>query len=220
MPFEDVLKMACDFLDERGHPGLEGAVNVVRISGRLPEDVQLRRSFGTMDDRAAAEVLADHIVLAELRRRVRPGAAKLLSHAPHLVDTWALCEVLRRLGFPSHNMVAKYGVLPGHGEVFYVELESGSLSFLACSARLEGRTASAEEAFRGWDSLWRDIEEAGEDDLSILLARSAMGEMSRVVALVVELSARGFVIPAALKREGVLSLLAPSPTILSRGGVS
>lgn len=220
MAFEDILRIACDLLDERGHPGLEGAVNVVRMSGFMPGDVQLRRSIGTMDDLASAMVLADHIIMADLRRRVRPAAARLLSHPPHLVDTWSLCEVLRRLGFRSQDMTAKYGALPGQGEVFYVELLVGDLSFLACSARLEGRTASAEQAFRGWDDLWRDVEEAGEDDLSILLARSAMGEMSRVVALVVELSARGFKIPATAQREGILSLLAPPPTVLSQGGLA
>lgn len=150
---------------------------------------------------ATAMVLADGMELVELRKRVRPGVSTLMRHPQHLVDAWAMCEVLRRLGFPSGDVAVCWGAVVGQGDdVVFAHVTSGGVKMKICIARFPAHSAAS--ALAGWEDLWADVVAAGEDDLSVLLARSSMGDLPRVVSLVAELARQGIDIPGAPGKNG------------------
>lgn len=216
MALNDVLELAKEILVERKMSSLVPLVDSLRGHGTLPESVMQRRSFDVDDDLATAMVLADGLELVELRKRVRPGISGLMRHPKHLVDAWALCETLRRLGFRSEEMSVGWGPVVGSGDdVLHAVVSHGGVKMVICVSRVSAD--SPKEALAGWEELWEDVVKSGEDDLAILLARSSMGELPRVVALVAELARQGIGIPSSAGR-GPLTLLAGPAVSLSKGG--
>ncbi len=217
MPLDEVLDIAKAILTERKMVSTLPLVEGLRANGVFPESVIQRRSFDVDDDLATAIVLADGIELVELRKRVRPGVTNLMRHPKHLVDAWATCEVLRRLGFRSEDTAVSWGTVTGQGDdVLFAVVTSGGVKMVICIAKVPADSPQA--ALAGWEDLWKDVVEAGEDDLAILLARSAMGELPRVVALIAELARQGIGIPAAPGRKGPLTLLVGPAVNLTQGG--
>lgn len=214
-----VLDLAKDILTERNTGVPLAVIEGFRPYRALPEHVLQRRSFGVDDDLATALVLADCAELVELRKRVRPGVSNLMRHPKHLVDAWAMCETLRRLGFPNEAVAIGWGSVGGQGDdVLFANVTSGGVKMTVCIARFSAD--SAVEALKGWEELWQDVINAGEDELAVLLARSAMGEYPKLVALVAELARQGIGIPAAPGRRGPLTLMAGPAVNLTQGGES
>lgn len=217
MPFNEVLDLAKQLLTERKCTAPLEMVEALRAHGSLPESVEKRRSFDVDDDLATALVLADGMELVELRKRVRPGMGDLERHPRHLISAWAMCETLRRLGFPSEAVAVSWGPVTGQGDdVVFANIMSKGVTMTVCIARHPA--ASAAEALAGWEELWADVVSSGEDDLAVLLARSPMGEYSRVVALVAELARQGIGIPAAPGSRAPLTLLVGPAVNLTQGG--
>ncbi len=217
MAIKEVLDLAKEILTERRMQSSLPLVEGLREHEVLPDSVLKRRSFEVDDDLATALVLADGMELTELRRRVRPGAEKLLSHPPHLVEAWATCETLRRLGFRTELTAVSWGPVPGQGDdIVHVVVGDGRISIVLCVARFPAK--SHEEALGGWDDLWKDVSVAGEDDLAILLARTNVGQYPRLVALVAELCRQGMGIPAAPGLRGPLTLVENPLANLTQGG--
>jgi hypothetical protein len=216
---DQILDLAKEILADRGMGQAIPSVEALRPHGVLPQSVIHRRSFGADDDLAAAMVLADGVELVELRKRVRPGVSNLARHPRHLLDAWSMCETLRRLGFPSGDVAIGWGPVIGQGDdVVFANLTSGGVKMTICITRFPSDSASA--ALAGWEDLWNDVASSGEDDLSILLARSVMGEMPRIVSLVAELARQGIGIPSAPGKSGPLTLLVGPAVSLSQGGSS
>lgn len=181
----------------------------------LPGTVLERRSFGLDDDMATALVLADQVELEELRRRV--GKGSVLHHPSHLLDAWGLCETLRRLGFEPGQISVGWGSVTGQGDnVVYAHIKTDTVGMTVCVSRLEAD--SAEEALQGWEDLWKDVMLAGEDELTVALSRSAMGDYRRVVALVAEISRHGIKLPGVRLNQESLTMLAGPIARLAPGG--
>lgn len=210
MTFEDIIVRTAEELDRRGRPNLKEKLGQYVMAEAMPESVILRRSTGVDDDLAAATVLADQLELEDLRKRVSVGLQRLSRHPKHLVEAWAMCETLRRLGFPIESMAVHYGDVEGYGDgMIYIRLQrrDKAATMSVCVAKEPG-FETREQALAGWDDMWKDIIDAGEDDLSVLLARSTAGDYRRLVALVAELARQGFGIPVAEGARGPLTLLA------------
>jgi hypothetical protein len=219
MPFDEILDLAKSLLAGRRTGVPVAPIESLRPDGVLPESVVMRRSFGVNDDLAAANVLADGVELVELRKRVGHGVASLFQHPRHLVDAWAMCETLRRLGFSSDDVAIGWGSVTGHGDnIVYAALTSGQVRMIVCVTRFDADNAV--KALEGWTELWEDVVKAGEDDLSVLLSRSSLGEYSRLVALIAEIARQGIGIPAAPGVHGPLTLLAGPSVSLTQGGTS
>jgi len=217
MPIDEVIDLAKEILREKGIPGSDALCEGLRGHGVLPDSVGKRRSFDVDDDLATALVLADGIELVELRKKVSPGVRDLTKHKQHLVDAWATCEILRRLGFRNDEMAVSWGPVPGQGdEVLFAVVTSRGIRMVIGISIVPA--ASQEEALSGWKELWEDVVAAGEDDLSVLLSRSAMGETVRVVALASELARQGLGIPNYPALERPLTILAGPAVSLAQGG--
>jgi hypothetical protein len=217
MALDQILDLTKEILTERKMASVLPLVEGLRMHGTLPESVIQRRSFDVDDDLATAMVLADGMELVELRKRVGAGVADLMRHPKHLVDAWATCEILRRLGFRSEETAVSWGPVTGQGDdILFAVVTSGGVKMVICIAKVPSDSPQA--ALAGWEDLWKDVVEAGEDDLAILLARSSMGELPRVVALIAELARQGLGIPAAPGRKGPLTLLVGPAVNLSQGG--
>ncbi len=208
MAFKEIVEIAEALLDERGYGEESPVVRVVGRSGIIPASVRVRRSFGVNDDTATAEVLADQVELAELRSRVSKGLRNLSRHPRHLVESWAMVETLRRMGFEEKNMQLGYGLIPGGEKALYVLVRSGGSDFMAGTAPYEAK--SLKEAFAGWEALWEDVMAAGEDELAVLYARSSMGNLTRCLTLATELGKRGMKPPALMDKDEALLELARS----------
>ncbi len=217
MPFNEVLDLAKQLLTERKCTAPLEMVEGLRAHGSLPESVEKRRSFGVDDDLATALVLADGMELVELRKRVRTGTGDLERHPRHLIAAWAMCETLRRLGFPNEAVAVSWGPVVSQGDdMLFVRVMSKGVAMIICISRHPA--ASAAEALSGWEELWADVVAAGEDDLTVLLARSFIGDYSKIVSLVAELARQGIEIPAAPGHQAPLTLLAGPIASLTRGG--
>ncbi len=212
MPFDDILDKAKNVLTARKTGIPLDHVEAFRKSGSLPASVLFCRAIGVDDDTATAAVLADHVELDSLRKRVHPGISGLLAHPPHLIEAWAVCEVLRSLGFDmAADVYVGWGSVKGQGDdVVYVVLQSGGLDMKICTSRFAAD--SKEEALAGWGSLIESLMSAGDDEIGILYSRSRMGNALHVVALAAELVRLGFKIRGA----GPLATLAGP--LLSSGG--
>lgn len=216
---DQVIDLAKEILADRGMGQAIPSVEALRPHGVLPQSVVQRRSFGVDDDLATAMVLADGVELVELRKRVRPGVSNLMRHPQHLLNAWAMCEVLRRLGFPSDEVAIGWGPIVSQGDdIVFANVTSGGVKMTICIARFPADSAAS--ALAGWEDLWKDVVASGEDDLSVLLARSTMGELPQVVGLIAELARQGIGIPAAPGRRGPLTLLVGPAVNLTRGGTS
>lgn len=115
MALDQILDLTKEILTERKMVPILPLVEGLRIHGALPESVVQRRSFDVNDDLATALVLADGMELVELRKRVGTGVADLMRHPRHLVDAWAMCEILRRLGFRNEDTAVSWGTVFGQG---------------------------------------------------------------------------------------------------------
>ncbi len=217
MAFEDILDLAERQLAKEGIQVPLDHMETYRKYQTLPESVLVRRSVGTDDDLASALVLADQVELEDLRRRVGKGARSVLQHPRHLLDAWGMCETLRRLGFPSDQISVGWGAVTGQGDdVVYAKIQTETVGMTVCIARFPAD--SPEEALRGWGKLWEDVMVAGEDELSVALARSAMGDYRRVIALVAEISRQGIKLPGVRMNQEAMTMLAGPIVRLSPGG--
>jgi hypothetical protein len=219
MALDDILDLAEKQLAKEGLAVPKGHFDAYREHRVLPETVLERRSIGADDDLASALVLADQVELEELRRRVGKSAGSILRHPRHLLEAWGVCEALRRLGFTPDQMSVGWGDVVGQGDdVVYVRINAGNVSMTVCVARIGA--LSAEEALQGWDKLWEDVTLAGEDDLSIALARSSMGDYRRLVMLVAEISRQGIKLPGMRMNQEPITMLAGPLVRLTPGGES
>ncbi len=216
---DQILDLTKEILADRGMSSVVHHVESLRQHGALPESVVQRRSSGVDDDLATAMVLADGVELVELRKRVRPGVANLTRHPKHLLDAWAMCETLRRLGFPSDEVAIGWGPVLSQGDdIVFANLTSGGVKMTICITRFHADSAA--QALAGWEDLWNDVVQSGEDDLAILLARSTIGELPMVVGIIAELARQGIGIPAAPGRRGPLTLLVGPAVNLTQGGTA
>ena len=144
----------------------------------------------------------------------------LLALPQYLLDGWSVCEALRRFGFSQEEMTVGFGEVAGVGdEVLYVRLQSQGIEFFACAARVPG--GEKESILSEWTNIWESIEVADDDEMAIALARSLMGNYSRVIMLAAELISRGMNLPSLPSAEqGPLSMVGTRAISMSPGGTS
>jgi hypothetical protein len=138
----------------------------------------------------------------------------------YLLDGWSVCETLRRFGFSQEEMTIGFGPLTGVGDdVLHICLNTQGVEFIAAAAVVPGQ--KKESVLAEWDSIWKLIIDATDEDLSLALAKSLMGDYRRVVMLAAELTARGIILPALPEAEqSSLALTAGRAIVFSSPGGS
>lgn len=140
--------------------------------------------------------------------------------AQYILDGWSVCETLRRFGFDQEEMTVGFGPLTGIGDdVLYIRLHTQGVEFIAAAAVVPGQTK--ESVLAEWDPIWKTIIDSTDEDLSLALAKSLMGDYRRVVMLAAELMARGIILPALPEAEqSSLALAAGRAFVFSSPGGS